>query len=204
VLESEPLEEHGVVLSRALDKLAEAYSRKGEIGVAIELRVRAADIGRQVYSDDKRIADLDFALAADKARISTHRDDAYVLLVSLLDRYRDLGSMDRVALALRTLGRLHRRAYRHAAAVECFEEQHSLLKDLHGDRSAEVAASLAELGSILVELGTRAASDRALRVLEQAYAIRTEVLAPAHPDLAHTANAINSLRRSLGIPGRIA
>jgi tetratricopeptide (TPR) repeat protein len=203
VLEVNPVDEYGVALSDALTSLAEAHSKKGAIATAIELRTRAADVGRQVYADDVQIADLDYALAADKSRLSMHRDDAYVLLMSVQETFRELGEDDRLAQTLQTLGQLHKKAYRLASAVECFQEQLDLVRKKSGVRSTEAANCLVELGGALAEQGSRSASERALQCMHEAHQIRLELLPSSHADVAHAATAVASLRRSLGIPRRI-
>lgn len=203
ILENEPVSECGIVLSEAISSLAEAHSQKGILDVAIDLRTRAADIGREVYEDDMQIAELDFALATDKARLAIHRDDAFVLLRSVQDRFREVGESARVAQTLDALGRLHKKEYRLDSAAECFQEQLEIVQELHGVRSAESADCLIALGNVLMEQGNRASSERALEYLHEAHQIRVEIFGPAHPDVEFIAEAVLSLRRALGIPGRV-
>jgi hypothetical protein len=71
----------GVPLSQALESLALVHSKRGAVGLAVDLRARAADIGRQVYTDAVRIVDLDYALGCEKAKLGlcvmpAHRHNA--------------------------------------------------------------------------------------------------------------------------------
>eukprot|EP00038_Savillea_parva_P001302 m.102957 g.102957 ORF g.102957 m.102957 type:complete len:868 (+) comp10457_c1_seq1:59-2662(+) len=204
VLEAQSLDDYGVILSDALSTLADAHSHSGAVAKAIDLRVRAADIGRQVYQDEVRIADLDYALAADKCRLSQHREDAYVLLMAVKEQYQDLGETDRLAKTLETLGRLHLKSNRPSMAANCYAEQLELIRTHNGPRTAEAAKCLTNLGTALMEQGSRGANERALECLHEAHQIRVELLPPTHPDVERASAAVRSLRRTLGYPREIS
>ena len=91
------------------------------------------------------------------------------------------------------------RDYRDIGCVDCaramYESAASAQRAAFGDTSPEVASSLTDLGTVLLELGRYAPAESALGA---ALDIQKQQLDALHPDLAVTVSALGNLYRATG------
>jgi serine/threonine-protein kinase len=93
------------------------------------------------------------------------------------------------------LGRLYRQLGVYPKAQPLLERAVALQRSMYGERSAEVAATLAELAGLSQDQGR---PEEAVRLHQEALAIRREVLGPTHPDVGTSLRDLATVLRTAG------
>jgi len=100
-----------------------------------------------------------------------------------------------IAMTLHQIGQIHRRSLRYAAALSAYNASLRGMKEVLGNRHANIAAILGNIGNLYMELGDY---DEAFQIYQEVLGIETLHLGLSHPEVAVTLHNIATIECSRG------
>lgn len=100
-----------------------------------------------------------------------------------------------IAMTLHQIGQIHRRSFRHSAALSAYNASLRGMKQVFGCEHAHVAAILGNIGNLFMETGDY---DEAFLIYQEVLGIETLHLGLSHPEVAVTLHNIATIECSRG------
>ena len=100
-----------------------------------------------------------------------------------------------IAMTLHQIGQIHRRSFRHSAALSAYNASLRGMKQIFGCEHAHVAAILGNIGNLYMETGDY---DEAFSIYQEVLGIETLHLGLSHPEVAVTLHNIATIECSRG------
>eukprot|EP00986_Skeletonema_menzelii_P004131 scaffold1372_cov144-Skeletonema_menzelii.AAC.3 len=100
-----------------------------------------------------------------------------------------------IAMTLHQIGQIHRRSLRYAASLSAYNASLRGMKEVLGNRHANIAAILGNIGNLYMELGDY---DEAFQIYQEVLGIETLNLGLSHPEVAVTLHNIATIECSRG------